>query len=128
MVETKILIDFEDIGIVECTLSDENNPRTYAAVLSRIPFESRANTWGAEIYFDTPITASIENSKKKVNIGDVAYWPPGKALCLFFGPTLASKGSEPVAASPVNVIGKVTKNIDVLSKVKDGTRLMVRFT
>ncbi|MEM2842015.1 MAG: cyclophilin-like family protein, partial [Thermoproteota archaeon] len=78
MTEIKILVDFEGVGTVECTLSDKNNPKTYVAVIDKIPFESKANTWGEEIYFDTPISAPLENSKKKVNIGDVAYWPPGK--------------------------------------------------
>lgn len=127
MAETKVLIDFEDIGIVECILSDKTNPKTYSAVIGKIPFESKANTWGAEIYFEIPISAPLENSKNILNVGDVAYWPPGKSLCLFFGPTLASKGSEPVAASPVNVIGKITKNIEILHRVKDGTRLTVKF-
>jgi hypothetical protein len=91
-----------------------------------MPFESNANTWGEEIYFDTPVNMTPENGKKKVEVGDIAYWPPGRSMCLFFGRTPASTSSEPVAASPVNVIGKITKNIELLHKVGNGAGIKVK--
>ena len=126
MAVTKILIEFENVGIVEGELFDKVSPKTYGAFLKEMPFESDANTWGEEIYFDTPISMSGENGKKKVEVGDIAYWPPGRSMCLFFGRTPASSGSEPVAASPVNVIGKITRNIELLHKVRDGTGIKVK--
>lgn len=127
MVSKKIIIEFEKVGAVEGEISDQINPKTFEAFIKNIPFESEANTWGKEIYFDTPVNVPIENGKRKVEVGDIAYWPPGRSMCLFFGPTPASSGPEPVAASPVNVFGKITKNIELLSKVRDGTRIVVKF-
>lgn len=127
MVSKKIIIEFEKVGAVEGEISDQINPKTFGAFVKNIPFESEANTWGEEIYFDTPVNVPIENGKRKVEVGDIAYWPPGNSMCLFFGPTPASSGSEPVAASPVNVFGKITKNIELLSKVRDGTKIVVKF-
>ncbi|MCX8189096.1 MAG: cyclophilin-like fold protein [Nitrososphaeria archaeon] len=127
MVSRKIIIEFEKVGTVEAEISDQINPKTFEAFVKNIPFESEANIWGKEIYFDTPVTVPIENGKRKVEVGDIAYWPPGRSMCLFFGPTPASSGQEPVAASPVNVFGKITKNIELLSKVRDGTKIVVKF-
>jgi len=126
MNKTNILIEFAGTGFVEAELVDQVSPRTYAAFLSKIPFESTASVWGDEIYFETPITTKTENGKTEMEIGDIAYWPPGRAMCLFFGPTPASKGSSPVAASPVNLIGKITKNIQLLHNVQDDKRIVVK--
>ncbi|MDW8034767.1 MAG: cyclophilin-like fold protein [Nitrososphaerota archaeon] len=126
MVETKVVIEFEGIGAVEAVLKDEVNPKTYSAIVKALPFESEAETWGEEVYFTTPVSASLENGKRKVEKGDVGYWPPGKALCLFFGRTPASTDDSPVAASPVNVVGKIIGGIELLKKVKDGVKIKVR--
>jgi hypothetical protein len=126
MNDTRISIEFEGIGVVEGILFDNVNPKTYRAVVNKIPFESEANIWGDEIYFDMPVSASVENGRKKVEVGDIAFWPPGKAMCLFFGSTPVSQGAEPVAASPVNVVGKVKKNIELLQKVVNGTKVEVK--
>jgi len=126
MAVTKIIIEFENVGIVEGELFDKVSPKTYEAFLKAMPFESDANTWGEEIYFDTPIYITGENGKEKVEVGDIAYWPPGRSMCLFFGRTPASSGDEPVAASPVNVIGKMMGNIELLHKVQNGTGIKVK--
>lgn len=127
MNEVKILIEFEDVGVIEGVLFDKVNPKTYAVVVSKIPFQSEANTWGKEVYFETPASASVENGERTVEVGDIGFWPPGKAMCLFYGPTPVSRGREPVAASPVNVVGKITKNVELLSKVIDGLKIKVKF-
>ncbi|MEM3713282.1 MAG: cyclophilin-like fold protein [Thermoproteota archaeon] len=126
MVETKVAVEFEGIGTVEVVLTDEANPKTYSAIIKALPFESEAETWGEEVYFSTPISASLEKGKRKVEKGDVGYWPPGKALCLFFGRTPASTDDAPVAASPVNIVGKITGGMELLKKVKDGMKIRVR--
>jgi hypothetical protein len=126
MAVKKIMIEFGNVGVVEAELFDRVSPKTYDAFLKAMPFESNANTWGEEIYFDTPVQMTSENGKKKVEVGDIAYWPPGRSMCLFFGRTPASTGSEPVAASPVNVIGKITKNIELLNKVEGDTGIKVK--
>ena len=126
MTATRISIEFEEVGIVEGELFDKASPKTYNAFVKNMPFKSKANTWGKEIYFDTPISMPSENGKKEVEVGDIGYWPPGRSMCLFFGPTPASSGSKPVAASPVNVIGRITKNMELLHKVGDGVGIKVR--
>jgi len=126
MVETKIVIEFENIGAVEAVLTDETNPKTYSAILKALPFESEAETWGEEVYFSTPVSVSLEKGKRKVEKGDVGYWPPGKALCLFFGRTPASTDDDPIAASPVNIVGKITGGIELLKNIRDGMKIRVR--
>jgi hypothetical protein len=126
MNEIKILVEFQGIGIIRCILSDNVNPRTYHAFVSKIPFEAKVSTWGKEVYFETPVSASVENGRQDVEVGDIGFWPPGKAMCLFFGPTPLSRGNKPRAASPVNIIGMITENIELLSKVIDGTTIKVR--
>ena len=96
----------QSIGVVEVELTGKN-PKTVEALRRAVPFESRVNLWGEEIYFSTPARVAQEVAQEVVEIGDVAYWPPGRALCLFFGPTPVSRSGEIRPASPVNVIGKV---------------------
>jgi hypothetical protein len=93
----------------------------------KIPFESVVNTWGEEIYFSTPVNVQkMENPREVVEVGDVGYWPPGKALCLFFGKTPISD-DKIRPASAVNVIGKIVEGLEDLKKIKDGERVAVRF-
>lgn len=125
MVKERIKFKFEGVGIVECEVSDEKNPDTARAILNALPIESTANRWGEEVYFSTNISLGEEKAKQVVNVGDIAYWPPGNAICLFFGPTPVSKGNEPRAYSPVNVFGKVIEGLELLRKVKSGTKVKV---
>ncbi|AGT35488.1 MAG: cyclophilin-like family protein [Thermofilum sp.] len=116
----------QSIGVVEVELTGKN-PKTLQALKSAAPFESRVNLWGEEIYFSTPARVAQEVAQDVVDVGDVAYWPPGRALCIFFGPTPVSRGSEIRPASPVNVIGKVIGDTERLKKVKDGEVVKVEF-
>ncbi|HEX9846106.1 MAG TPA: cyclophilin-like fold protein [Candidatus Nitrosotenuis sp.] len=100
---------------------------TSGLILLRLPFTVKINIWGEEIYTEPiPVRAEEENAKPVVELFDVAYWPPGQALCLFFGPTPISK-DEIRPYSPVNVIGKI-KNPDkkILSKLRDGMKVTIR--
>jgi len=69
---------------VEAELIDN---RTSSIIWESLPLESVVNTWGQEIYFSIPVTVDLENGQEIVSVGDIAYWPPGKAFCVFFGPT-----------------------------------------
>ena len=93
--------------------------------LQLLPFSVSAHIWGDEIYTDeSPITQSEENAKDLVNLNDVAYWPNGKAICLFFGPTPIGKKGEIKPYSPVNVIGKIINpDKNILSKMNEGTKI-----
>jgi len=104
-------------------LDDKTSPKTVKSLLDSLPFSVGIHLWGEEIYTDeTPITMTEENAKPVVELNDVAYWPTGKAICLFYGPTPIGKKGEIKPYSPVNVIGKiVTLDKSILSKIKDGT-------
>jgi uncharacterized protein len=99
---------------------------TARAVLAALPVTGQASTWGDEIYFGIPVDADEEpGASAVVELGDIAYWPPGSALCLFFGPTPASHGNEIRAASAVNAVGRIEGDATVLREVRDGTPVRV---
>ncbi|MBO3801139.1 MAG: cyclophilin-like fold protein [Thermoproteota archaeon] len=120
-----ILIKFERIEPVKIEVRSQLNPKTAEGILKALPFTSEANRWGDEIYFETPVKLDEESSKVEVEEGDVAYWPPGRAMCIFFGPTPVSKGNKILAYSPVNVFGKVIGDYSILKEVKDGEKVQV---
>jgi hypothetical protein len=111
-------------GTVEVQ-AELNSTRTARALLDILPVKAKANTWGDEIYFDVPLGMEIENGQEVVEIGDVAYWPDGPSLCLFFGRTPASRGTEARAASPVTVVGRIVGDPKVLKSVKPGAGITV---
>jgi hypothetical protein len=122
--EKRLIIRSKSIGQVEAVVAFEN-PKTAAAVLNVLPLKERANRWGDEVYFGIPVDVKEENARAEVEVGSVAYWPPGHALCIFFGPTPASRGNEPRAASPVNVFAQVVGDVGVLKRVRDGEEVTV---
>jgi len=85
-----------------------NDTQTARQVADALPIRSGFNTWGDEIYFAIPIAAELESDAREVvEMGDLGYWPPGNAFCIFFGPTPMSQADEIRPASAVNLIGKV---------------------
>lgn len=102
---------------LEATLNDTG---LAASLWSALPISAAANTWGDEIYFGIPVDAELENAQEVVGLGDLAYWPPGRAFCVFFGPTPASRGDEIRPASAVTVIGKVEGDATILKRVQRG--------
>lgn len=100
---------------------------TARLILAALPIEGRAQTWGDEIYFEIPVAADQEaDARAEVQVGELGYWPVGNAFCIFFGPTPASEGEEPRAASPVNVIGRVLDDATALRRVRAGTPVEIR--
>jgi len=112
-------------GKVVAELLEGENTKTSEALWSALPIEGSANRWGDEIYFGISVTVGLEEAQQTVDVGDIGYWPPGKAFCIFFGPTPASKGKEPCAASPVNVFAKIVGDPLVFRKVKDGDKVRI---
>lgn len=98
-------------------LAELNDTRTARAIWKALPIRGKVNLWGDEIYFAIPVSMGLEEGQEKVNIGDLGYWPPGKAFCIFFGPTPSSRGSEIRPASAVNVFGRVTGDTKVFKEV-----------
>ena len=117
----KIRITAGDV-VVTATLLDN---RTAQAVWNALPLEGRANTWGDEIYFSIPVSLTGEDGRDVVDPGDLGYWPPGKAFCIFWGPTPASQGAEIRPASPVNVFGRVDGDPKVFDRVPGGARIVI---
>jgi len=93
-------------------------PRTVVAITEALPLNSRTFLWKEEIYFDIPVAAGPEKARSTVQPGDIAYWPPGKAFCIFFGKT------QPYSA--VNIIGKITSDLEQLRNVRQGEYVKVR--
>lgn len=96
------------------------------AVFASLPIETRPNEWGDEFYFEIPVTKSLdESATRKVKAGDIGYWPPGKALAIFFGPTPMSTGSDPVPASEVNLVGRILDDPSLLKKGKGASKIRI---
>lgn len=103
-----------------------NNSDAADSVWDALPFSGRAQLWGDEIYFPIPVTAELgSDATDLVEIGTVAYWPPGNAMCLFWGPTPASRGAECRAASPVEAIGKIEGDPQALAAIPLGATLTI---
>jgi len=119
----KILVSIPELENITIELDDTSSPKTCTSLLKSLPFSVNAHIWGEEIYTDeSPVTHSEENAKALVDLNDVAYWPSGKAICLFFGPTPIGKRGEIKPYSPVNVIGKIiSPDKNILSKMIEGT-------
>ena len=106
-------------------LAELNNTRTAEAIWDSLPIGGRANLWGQEIYFSIPVSLEPDSGQELVSLGDLGYWPEGKAFCVFFGPTPISGKGEIRPASPVNVFGKVIGDARVLGQVKTGAEIKV---
>ena len=103
-----------------------NDSATAQAVAEALPIEAAANCWGDEIYFSIDVEASAEpDAGDVVEVGDLAFWPPGNAFCIFFGPTPVSRSGECRAASAVNVIGRVHGDPTALRGVRDGASVTI---
>ncbi len=113
----KIKFVIEGLGEAEGELVRHLAPRTVDMIVRKLPIEGRAAIWKEEVYFEIPVKMGEEKAKATVEKGTIAFWPMGSALCIFYGE------SQPY--SPVNVLGKVTKNLELFGKVKSGTTIKV---
>ena len=103
-------------------LAELNRTRTAQMIWDALPIEARGNTWGDEIYFGIPVEADqAPDAREEVSVGELGYWPVGHAFCIFFGPTPASSGPEPRAASAVNPVGRVLGDASEFRGVVDGS-------
>lgn len=117
---SRLCIESEGL-VLYAELNDSESAQKLEEIL---PVEGRASFWGEEIYFGIPlyIDQSAE-ARDEVEVGAIAYWPPGNAFCLFWGATPASRGGEPRAASPVNVLGKIEGDASRLARIPPGARI-----
>ena len=113
------------VGTLELTAELSDTP-TADALWNELPLTARANRWGDEIYFSVGFHAPLETGARAVvDEGDVAYWPDGPALCLFFGPTPVSRPGEIRAAGAVNVCGTITGHSTMLRQAADGAEVLL---
>lgn len=128
----KIKVLFPDIDReISIELDDSRSPKTVQAILENLPIQVSITRWGDELYTEkTQIIAEEEDAKREVNFLDVAYWPEGNALCLFYGPTPISKDGQILAYSPVNIVGRIiphdNEKDDLLEKIKENTRVIFK--
>ena len=102
-----------------------NDGATAGAIWDALPVANSGNTWGDEIYFRIPVDAEGVNLNEVVEFGDLAFWPPGNAFCIFFGPTPASRGDEIRAASGVEVVGRILGDATQLRQVPAGSNVTI---
>ena len=119
-----LVIEFETIDLrLEATLNDSDTASALSGVL---PIEASVNLWGDEIYFGVDLFMDNEKSQETVEIGDLAYWPPGNAFCIFFGETPASLDGQIKPASAVTVIGRIESDPSLLKRVTSGENITIR--
>jgi hypothetical protein len=97
---------------------DDRNPKTARLIFEELPIEGNVNIYFEEVYFTIPIESEYENPSGTSKCGDISYWPPGNALCVFYG------DSQP--ASDVNHIGEIIKNLEVIKEAQDGDKIIIR--
>lgn len=118
----RVLICAGDVT-AEAVLNDSATARCISAAL---PLEGVALRWGDEIYFSVPVDCPPDNPQAVVNKGDLGYWVPGKAICIFFGPTPASRSPDEIRpASPVNIFGHIVGDASVFQSVKEGVKVRI---
>jgi len=104
-----------------------NDSETAVAIWDALPITGQVQTWGDEIYFPIPVSAEqSDDAQETVPKGTIAYWPPGKALCLFWGPTPISRGDEIRPASAVNLVGHIEGDPTLLAQIPNGSKILIR--
>ena len=116
---------------ISIELNDSRSPKTFQAIIENLPVEINITKWGDELYTErTQISANEENAKREVDYLDVAYWPEGNAICLFYGPTPISKDGQILAYSPVNIVRRINprgnEKDELLKEIKDNTRVIFK--
>lgn len=112
------------IGRIEM-LAELNESKTASLIWDALPIKARVNTWGEEIYFSIPVEAELDDPKEVVEKGDLGYWPPETAFCIFFGPTPMSEGGKIIPASGVNLVGRLLGDPQEFKKVFPGERIIL---
>ena len=116
---------------ISIVLDDSRSPKTFQAIIENLPVEINITKWGDELYTErTQISANEEDARREVDYLDVAYWPEGNALCLFYGPTPISRDGQILAYSPVNIVGRINprgnEKDELLKEIKDNTRVIFK--
>ncbi len=116
----KIKIKFDNFEIQ----GELDNSQASNDISKLLPIEGKSNLWGGEVFVELPEMLPYPGNLDEVEIGDIAYWQEGPAICFFFGETLGSFSNKPRPHSPVIVIGKLD-NIEPLKYLKAGVKIRV---
>ena len=118
----KILITISNLSVS----AELNSSISADKIWEALPLSGSVNVWGDEIYFEIPVSLKeVSDAQQEVDIGTLAYWPPGSALCVFFGKTPASTSDKPKAYSPVNILGSVDGDSKIFKIVKAGDQIVI---
>lgn len=122
MSKQKIKITIKNITL----FAELRETKTAIAILNALPIETIPEEWGDEFYFETLVEMPLdETATSKVKVGDIGYWPPANAIAIFFGPTPISRGSDPVPASDVNLVGRIIGDATVLREAKGADKIIL---
>jgi len=120
MAEIRILIG--ELALVATTFDTP----TARALLSALPFDSRAQTWGEEVYFSTPVSVEREpDARDVVEAGELAFWVEGNSIAIGFGRTPISHGDEIRLAAPTNIWATTGDDVKRLDRIQDGASVRV---
>ena len=118
----KILITINNLSVS----AELNDSVSANKIWGALPLSGSVNVWGDEIYFEIPVSLKeVADAQQEVDVGTLAYWPPGSALCVFFGKTPASTSDKPKAYSPVNILGSVDGDSKMFKIVKAGDQIVI---
>ncbi|MFC1541849.1 cyclophilin-like fold protein [Candidatus Latescibacterota bacterium] len=106
----------------EAVLAELNDSKTSELILAKLPIESDFSTWGDEIYFSIPVQMETENGKEIVELGELGYWSPGNAFCIFYGATPDSTEDEIRPASAVNPLGRILDDPKIFKRLSSASR------
>ena len=119
----RVLIEVAGISLTATLKSND----TAKEIFKALPIQSKVNRWGEEIYFDIPVSLSeAPDARQDMQVGELGYWPPGSAFCIFFGPTPASQDQTPRAASNVNPFGTVDGDATLFTSVQSGATITLK--
>ncbi len=122
---SRLKMEFDN-GLVVAVRFRDDDTQTVEALKEAVPFTAEVNRWGDEVYFETPVSAGLErDARALMELGEVAYWPDGRALALFFGRTPVSTDERPRAYSPCNIVGSIEGDPTALRSVDSGVKVEV---
>lgn len=117
----RVRIKVDDLELA----AEFNDSEVATAIWDALPLKVKGSLWGDEIYFRIPVEISNPDKKAVVQEGDLGYWEPGSAFCIFYGPTPASHGNEIRPASPVNVVGRIIGGVTALKTIRRSPAVLI---